>query len=155
MTYSQGFKINVNKLNADENLLVCLKIEHPFISNPICIVNDSENIEFLGNLYIAMPFEIKKHDDTQNELPRVSIRVSNVGRSIVKWIDSSGGGRNATLTLYLTRRSNPIVEEKIVFGIGSVTVTSEDINFNLIIQNNLIKRAMRFEFDLKRSRGLF
>ena len=155
MTYSNGFKINVNKLNADENLIVAIKIEHPFVSDPICLINDSHDFEFLGNNYIPMPFEIKKHNDVQGELPRVSLRITNIGKSMVKWIDASSGGRDAKLTVYLTRRSNPIAEEQIVFGISSVSVTSEIISFNLIIQNNLVKRSVRWEYDIKHARGLF
>ena len=153
--YSQGFKINVNKLNADEALLSLVKIEHPFVSDPICLVNDSQDLEFLGDHYIAMPFEIKKHDDVQGELPRVSLNVSNIGKSLMKWIDASGGGRNAKITVYLTRRSNPIEEEKVVFGISTVSVTTKIISFNLVIQNNLIKRAVRWVYDMNHARGLF
>src|SRR5690606_15708294 len=105
--------------------------------------------------YIAMPFEIKKHDDVQGELPRVSLNVSNIGKSLMRWIDSSGGGKNAKITVYLTRRSNPIEEEKVVFGISTVNVSTKLISFNLVIQNNLIKRAVRWVYDMNHARGLF
>lgn len=153
--YSQSFKVNVNKLNADEALLSLVKIEHPFVSDPICLVNDNLEIDFLGERYIPMPFDIKKHDDVQGELPRVSLSVPNIGNSLMKWIDASGGGRNAKITVYLTRRTNPIAEEKLSFGISSVSVTTQIISFNLVIQNNLIKRATRWVYDIKHSRGLF
>ena len=61
--FSDEFKINVNKLNADEAVLVCIEIRHPFISDVIRIVNDSDNLISNRNTYLPMGFEFKRHDD--------------------------------------------------------------------------------------------
>ena len=156
MNYSDGLKINVNKLNADEMLLVLLEIEHPMVTDTIRLVSDNRDLVSNGENYLAMNFGIERQSDVQNELPMVTLSIPNVGRSLVKWIDSSGGGRDAKITLMITRRSTPnIIEESIVFGIQSVNITTKLISFSLIIQNNLNKRAMRFIYDTKRSPGLF
>ena len=60
MSFSDDFKINVNKLNANESLLVCLEIDHPFISETIRLVGDVKNIVSNGNDYVAMPFQIQR-----------------------------------------------------------------------------------------------
>lgn len=153
--YSEGFKINVNKLSAEEALLVLVRIEHPFVSEPICLVNDSADFTLDGERFIAMPFRVRRQDDIEGELPRASLVFPNAGRSLVKWIDMSGGGRGASLEVMLARRSNPLPEEKLFFEIGSVSVTTETISFNLIVQNNLTKRAIRWVYDMTHSRGLF
>ena len=70
MSYSDGFKINVNKLNAEENLLVLVEINHSFISDTIRLVSDTKNVVSNGNDYIAMPFQIQRQDDVQGELPK-------------------------------------------------------------------------------------
>ena len=80
MTYSQGFKINVNKLNADENVLALVIINHPFIPEPIRLVNDSRNFVLDGNSYLAMPFTLSRQSDVQGELPRVNLTIANIGR---------------------------------------------------------------------------
>lgn len=153
--YSDEFKINVNKLNADEALLVILEIEHPLVDDPIRLVNDSQDLLFKGNTYIAMPFILKKQDDIQGELPRATITIANVGRTMIKWIDASGGGRGAKIKVSLVRRTSTDEEESISFDVGSVSVTTERVVFNLIIQNNLAKRAIRWVYDMVHSRGLF
>jgi hypothetical protein len=153
--YSDEFKINVNKLNADEALLVILEIEHPLVDDPIRLVNDSQDLFFKGNTYIAMPFILKKQDDIQGELPRATITIANVGRTMIKWIDASGGGRGAKIKVSLVRRTSTDEEESISFDVGSVSVTTERVVFNLIIQNNLAKRAIRWVYDMVHSRGLF
>jgi len=156
MSYSDGFKINVNKLNNDEMLLVLLEVSHPFLSVPVRLVNDNKDFVFNGNNFLAMPFKVKRQDDVQGELPKVSLSIPNVGRTLVKWIDSSGGGRNATMSIILSRRSTPnVIEEKLNLGIQSVSINTELVTFILIVQNNLSKRSMKFTYDLNRAPGLF
>lgn len=155
MSYSQGFKINVNKLNADEALLVLVRITHPYVATPICLVNDSNDIVVGSETFLKMPFSLKKQSDVQGELPKATFVLPNVGKAIVKWIDSTGGGRDAKIDVLLTRRSNPIIEDSIQFGIQSVKVDSNNVNFTLFIQNNLIKRSIRWVYDLNHAPGLF
>ena len=50
-----------------------------------------------GNNYISMPFNIVRQSDIQNELPKVTLTIQNIGRSLIKWVDSSGGGRDAVI----------------------------------------------------------
>lgn len=156
MSYSSGFKINVNKLNANENLLVCLEITHSFLDNPLRLVNDINPIISNGNEFIPMPFEVQRQSDIQGELPQVVLRVANVGREMVRWVDSSGGGKDAEIKVMLLRRSTPnTVEESLVLGINSVKITTEMVEFNLIVQNNLAKRAMRYTYNKKLAPSLF
>lgn len=155
MSYSPDFKINVNKLNAEEALLPLLTISHPFLSEPVRLVNDTKDFVLNGETYLAMPYTISRQSDVQGELPKVSLRISNVGKAIMKWIDSSGGGRDAEIKISLARRSSQLVEEEISFGIQSVNVTTEVVSFNLIIQDNLSKRAVRWDYNKKWARGLF
>ena len=156
MSYSTDFKINVNKLNSDEALLILMEITHPFLSSTLRLVNDNKNFIFNSNEYVAMPFQVIRQSDVQGELPKVTLNVPNVGRSLVKWIDSSGGGSGAEISIILARRSAPTtIEEKITFGIESVSISTELVSFNLVIQNNLVKRSMRYIYDTKRAPGLF
>lgn len=156
MSYSNDFKINVNKLNSDEALLVLLEITHPFITDVIRLVNDNKDFLSNGNNYMKTSFNIKRQDDVQSELPKVTLTIPNVGRSLVKWIDSSGGGRGASIAVMLARRSDPdTIEERLELGIESVSITTELVTFNLIIQNNLVKSAIKWIYDTKRAPGLF
>ena len=156
MSFSAGFKINVNKLNADEVLLILLEIQHPFLTDPVRLVNDNRDFVFNGNNYMGTSFNIKRQNDVQGELPMVTLTVPNVGRSLVKWIDESGGGKDAILTIILSRRSTPTVEEeRLSFQIQTVNITTDSVVFNMVVENNLIKRAMRWVYDQYRAPGLF
>ena len=156
MSYSDGLKVNVNKLNADEALLVLLEITHPFLSTPLRLVSDNKNLVSNGFDFIAMNFKIHRQSDVQGELPKVSLTIPNVGRSLVRWIDSSEGGKNANINVMLARRSTPdTIEESLNFGVDRVNITTDLITFSLVVQNNLIKRSVRFVYDIKRAPGLF
>lgn len=156
MSFSNDLKINVNKLNANEMLLVLLEIDHPFLTSPVRIVNDNLNFVLDGNEFLAMPFQLDRQDDVRGELPKVRLTVPNVGRGLVKWIDGSGGGKGAKISVFLARRSDPnVIEEALELGIESTTINMQVITFNLVIQNNLVKRAMRYTYDTYRARGLF
>lgn len=156
MSYSTELKINVNKLNADEALLVLVSISHSQLTVPVKLVNDNKDFMFNNELYSAMPFEIKRQNDIKGELPKITFVVPNVGRGMVRWIDASGGGRDAEFSVILARRSAPnIIEEKLDLGLESVDINTQTVTFNLVVQNNLIKRAMRFTYDTKRAQGLF
>lgn len=156
MSYSEGFKINVNKLNADEMVLVMCEITHPFLIDPVRIVNDSKNLISNGNEYISMSFEFVRQSDVKDELPKATISFPNVGREMVRWIDSSGGGRGSVIKMMLARRSSPdLIEESISFGIEQVKISTLRVDIVLIIQNNLSKRSMKYVYDLKRASSLF
>lgn len=156
MNYSDGLKINVNRLNAIEKLLILLEISHPFLNTPVRLVNDSSDLLSNGENFIAMPFRVRRQDDIQGELPKVTLTVSNIGRTLVKWIDSTGGGKDAVVSVMLARRSNPdLIEERLDLAIESVNISTEVIVFNLVVQNNLTKRAIKYIYDAKRTPGLF
>lgn len=156
MSFSNGFKINVNKLNADEATLVLLEINHSSLSEPIRFVHDSIDLVSNGNNYIAMPFKIVRQSDVQGELPKVQLIVNNVGRTLVKWVDSTGGGRGASVKIMLARRSTPnTIEETLNLEIDRVVTTIQTIAIDLIIQNNLNKRSVKMIYDSKTASGLF
>lgn len=156
MSFTNEFKINVNKLNTEEMILILLEISHPSLEDPIRIVADNKDFLFNGNNYLAMNFKFTRQQDVQGELPKALLTIENVGRSLVKWVDASGGGRGATFRVILARRSAPtITEEYIDFSVGSTSVNNESIAINLVIQNNLVKRTMKYVYDTKRAIGLF
>lgn len=154
--FSDNLKINVNKLSANETPIILLEINHPLISETIRLVHDNCDVVSNGETYVAMGFQIKRQSDIQGELPKVTLTVQNVGRSLVKWIDMSGGGKNAEIIAKIIRRSDPdVVEESIPMGVERVTVTTMLVVFNLVIYNNLIRRGIKRIYNKKTSPGLF
>lgn len=154
--FSDNLKINVNKLSANENPIALLEINHPMIPETIRLVHDNCDIVSNGQTYLAMGFEIKRQSDIQGELPKVTLTVQNVGRSLVKWIDISGGGKGAEIVAKIIRRSDPdVIEESITMGVERVTVTTMTVVFHLVVYNNLIRRGIKKVYDKITAPGLF
>lgn len=155
-SFSDNLKINVNKLSAEESPLVLIEINHPLITDTIRLVHDNCNVVSNGETYVAMGFEIKRQADVQGELPKVTLTVQNVGRSLVKWIDMSGGGKDAEITAKIIRRSDPdLIEESISMGVERVTVTTLMVTFHLVVYNNLVRRGIKLVYNNTTAPGLF
>lgn len=154
--FSSDFKINVNRLNARESVIVLLEITHPLISETIRVVRDNCDVVSNGETYNALAFDFKRQDDIQGEVPKVSLVIQNVGRTLVKWIDMSGGGKNAEIRALLIRRSSPdLIEETIKLQIERISVTNKLLTFSLVVQNNLIRRGIKYTFNVDKFPGLF
>jgi len=155
-SFTSNFKINVNRLNAEESVLILLEITHPQISGTIRLVKDNKEVVSGGETFNAISFDFKRQDDIQGEVPKVSLVIQNVGRSLVKWIDQSGGGKGAEITALLIRRSTPnTIEERIKLQIERIAITSTVVSFTLVIQNNLIRRGIKYIYNTSRAPGLF
>jgi len=70
-----------NMLNADSAFLVALKITIPGITDPVRVINNSEDVTWKSETWVAFPFTIEElTDQSGGEVPAVVIRVSNVNR---------------------------------------------------------------------------
>lgn len=69
-------------------MLACLTFDHPSMTTPARIVNNTENITFNGNTYSALPFELTLPDDIEDKIPSLEIRIDNVERTLVDLLRS-------------------------------------------------------------------
>ena len=77
-----------NKLaNSTSVFLLLLQITVPGLEDPIRVVANTENIIWNGHEWIAFPFEINEIvESNTGEVPRVDVRVSNVGRAMEMYV---------------------------------------------------------------------
>jgi lambda family phage minor tail protein L len=68
--------------------LVTLDITIPGVAEVVYLVNNSDNITWKGNEYIAFPFELEElTDQSTAEVPSVSLKISNVSRVMDVYLD--------------------------------------------------------------------
>ncbi|USZ48140.1 DUF1833 family protein [Halomonas sp. DN3] len=82
--------------NSGAMMLACVQFTHAQMSEPARIVNNTENIQFNGQTYIGLPFELTLPSDTEERIPTVEMRVDNVDRTLVdllRSVDSPPGVR--------------------------------------------------------------
>ena len=82
---------------ADE--IHALEITHPGLTSPVRIVNDTADHTVEGNTFLACSFEPQLPQEVDGQVRRASIRVDNIGRKLMEWIELSEGGKGAYMRI--------------------------------------------------------
>lgn len=151
----EGFKININKFNSSEKLIALIRMTHPDLDIPITIVDDKKEIVFEGETYLPFPFRLKLNDQVEGQLPRASLIIPNMSSQIAKWVDMTLGARDAVVEVIVTRRSSLKRDHFAQFEVDKATINPQIITFSLSVQNNLVKRAIRWTYDRTHAPSLF
>lgn len=155
-SYSSQYKSTLAKVSMEESPLILLTINHPDLSSPVRVVNDTDNITSNGNLYLAYPFECILPDDYENRLPRARLSIANVGRDLMQWLETSDGGQGATATFQQIMRSRPDqVEWQITMSLFNVTANNQEVSAELGFENLFAKPAISISYRPETARGLF
>jgi hypothetical protein len=155
-TYSAEYKSTLAKVSAEETPLILLEINHPELDAPIRVVNDTQNITSNGIEYIAFPFNCILPDDYENRLPRARLSISNVGRDLMFWLETTDGGNGSTATFKQVMRSRPNqVEWEITMSLFNVTATNLEVSAELGFENLFAKPAISTFYRPETSKGLF
>lgn len=91
-----------------EVFLALLTISQADLASPIRIVNNYENVTSNGNLYVGFPFEIDLPDDKMENIPRVTLKIDNVDRSIVEAVRTMTSPATITLDIVLASQPNTV-----------------------------------------------
>lgn len=155
-TYSAEYKSTLAKVSGEEAPLILLQIDHPELSAPVRVVNDTENITSNGNLFIAFPFSCTLPDDFENQLPRARISISNVGRDLMFWLETTDGGIGSTATFQQVMRSRPDqVEWEITMSLFNIVANNQEVSAELGFENLFGKPAIAINYRPENSAGLF
>lgn len=154
--YSTNFKSTLAEVNAPESPLILLEINHPDLTTPVRIVNDSVDVTSNGNLYLAFPFRCVLPDDFENQIPKARLSVVNIGRELMYWIETTSGGQGSSCTFKQILRSNPnLIEWEISMNLYNVQVTMNEITAELGYENLFSRPAVSRQYRPNNSSGLF
>ena len=154
--YSSEFKSTLAEVSAPEIPYVLLEINHPDLASPVRVINDTEDLTSNGNLYVAIPFRCTLPDDFENQLPKARLSVDNVGKELMYWIETSGGGNGSTVTMRQVMRSRPdLVEWEITMSLFNVQVTMQSVSAELGFENLFNKPAITRRYRPDTAPGIF
>lgn len=154
--YSPQYKSTLGAVNAPEAPLIMLEINHADLSQPVRVINDTQDLTSNGNLFIACPFRCVLPDDYENQLPKAKLAVDNIGRELVYWIETSNGGEGSTVRFMQVMRSRPdLIEWEITMALTNVHVTMLEVSGMLGFENLFSRPAVHMSYRPENSPGLF
>ena len=154
--YSSAYKSTLAAVSSNEAPLILLEIDHADLGSPVRVVNDNSNLTSNGDIYIALPFRCELPDDFDGQLPRARLAVDNIGRELMQWIESSGGGNGSTCRFMQVMRSRPdTVEWEITMNLYNVRCTFMEVSSELGYDNTFSRAACALSFTPAIAPGIF
>ena len=154
--YSDAYKSTLAEVSASEAPLILIEINHPQLVQPVRVVNDMQDVTSNGELYVGYPFNCVLPDDYENQLPKARIVIDNIGRDLMYWIETTGGGQGSTCTFKQILRSNPdLVEWEITMSLFNVQVTMQSVSAELGFENLFNKPAITRRYRPDTAPGIF
>lgn len=154
--YSNAFKSTLAATGAQEVPVLLLELNHTGLTQPVRVINDTQDLTCNGNLYIACGFTCTLPDDVEGQLPRAKLSVDNIGRELMYWIESTHGAEGTTATFKQVMRSNPnLVEWQITMNLYNITATAAEVSAELGFENLLGRPAIHVRYDPSTAAGLF
>lgn len=107
-------------------------VGHYIQQRTVRLVNNTENIQFKGDTYIAFPFHLADVNKNQTDLPNVKLSVSNVTRTIQRMSESNKGFTGADVIIRIVNTSIPdVCELEEHFVITGAQANAEWMEFTL------------------------
>lgn len=107
MSVTQNTAAALQRVNDGAGVLTLLSIEHPALSGPVRIVNDTRSVTSNGVVYAALPFAVSLPNDKSKEVPRARLQMDNVGREITAELERLPPGAALQATLRVVYRATP------------------------------------------------
>jgi len=101
-----------NKLYGGSVWLLALKLDIPGVGTPVRVVNNTENITWDGETWVAASFGIEPYREARKETPLLQLRISNVSRAIETYLQEyevyciTNGPQPIIVTVYLLNSLN-------------------------------------------------
>ncbi len=145
LSLSEVSRLEKNKLSSDGIWYVMLEVRLNDEDNTVLnFVRNNENVHWNGIEWMAFPFELGDNTETaKREIPKVQIKVSNIGKAVQRYIEMAKGGVGADVDL-LTVNSNDLENltpcQNYKFQVYGVSCDSKWITFELHAMNPFEKR---------------
>jgi hypothetical protein len=155
-THSAEFKSTLAAVSGEESPKILLEISHPDLSEPVRVINDTQDLTSNDKLFIGCPFRFVMPDDFEGQIPKAKLAVDNVGRDLMYWIETSGGGEGSSVRIMQIMRSRPdTIEWEITMNLFNVVVNMQEVSADLGHENLFSKPAIHAQFRPDNSPGVF
>lgn len=155
-SYSLTARRRLAETSADELPLFLLEISHADLGQPVRVVGDTQDLISNGNPYVGFGFRISLPDEQQGQQPRAELAIDNVGRELMQWIETSGGGKGSRVRIMQVLRSTPnTVEWEIEMELSNIRVGAFEVVGELGFPRLLDVSAVQVRADPQTMPGIF
>lgn len=154
--YSAQTKSTLANTAAPEVPLYLLEITHGNLNAPIRVVNDTQDITSNGNVYTAIPFNVTMPDDFENQAPKATLSVTNVGRELMYWLETSNGGKGSKVRMMQVMRSMPnVIEWEVTMDLSNISASSTEVSGQLGFENLFSRQSIQMTYRPDTAPGVF
>lgn len=134
-----------------------LEVSSPGLATPIRVNNSGGDLTSGGVLYSNFPFDLVLPADSEDSVPRVTLRIANADRSIVQAIRSVPPTDPLAALVSVVRAAAPDVVEigPLEFQVRMVPYTAEAIEAELVYEPVLDEPFPAYTYTPSRAPGLF
>jgi hypothetical protein len=149
-------RAQLQDVSDQHGLLELLQIEGPSFPSVIRIVNDTRDWDCFGYRFTALPFRIKLPNQVGRELPRAQIRIDNIGREIVPFIESLPLSDSIVMTIRLVSRATPsVIDYEFISPISNIKINQLSLTADMGPDDSMRRAIVQLRFDPTTAPGLF
>lgn len=154
--YSSSARRQMQSVQGTDAPVWLLQLDHPDLASPVRVVQDNQDLDALGETWIAVGFRFVPPDEKSGGKPRGSIAVDNVNRALMPWLELSGGARGTTARMIHLRRSAPnTIEWETTMALTNIRATATQVQGDLSYDELLDMPLVAITYNLQTAPGLF
>jgi hypothetical protein len=144
--YSTAYHEVITALSPPEHPFILLKIEHS-LADPLRLINDTQDLVFQGERYIAVGFRCVWVDDVEGQLPKATLQIDNTTNLFSRLFEQTAGMRGMKVRMIEALRSNPsVIERQIQLDVDTVSMNTEVVQLGLGFEDTLNKSAINLTY---------
>lgn len=139
----------------EEVFLVTLRLEHPNFGT-IRLVNNTQEIVKADGTYLPFPFSVVLPQDTDEQVPQVSIQFDNIDGTITDAIRTIDGRPKCSFEVILASSPDTVEAGPFNFSILNANYDAKSITCNLGFEEDILNQSIpKGVYNPSNSPGLF
>jgi hypothetical protein len=145
---SASTRAALHRVNDPQGVLALLKIDSPYLSGPVRLVNDTRSITTLGDTWMALQWELTLPDDKSRQAPMAKLAMDNVGRELTGELERLPPGASLKATIILVHRRTPsVVDYQFTAPLTNVRADQQRVTANMGPHHLFSRPAVAIRFD--------
>lgn len=139
----------------DQVFLICMRIMHSSFAT-IRIVNNTENVVRTDGTYIPFPFSLVLPNDTEDQVPQVTVQFDNIDGMIVDAIRTVPGRPAVSFDVVLASSPNVIEAGPFNFSLVNAQYDAKVVTCTLGFEEDILNQAIpKGTYNPANSPGLY